>query len=416
VYKVNLSFYIARRYLLGKKSQNAINIISGISVLGITTGTMALVIVLSVFNGFDSVVKSLYNTFDPDIQVSSTVGKTFAPDPATLNSLRSIPGVFAVSEVLEENVLLLYRDRQHIATIKGVDDSFRDVSGLDSMIIDGEMKLKDQNRAYAVVGQGVAYNLGIGLSFINPLYIYTIDRTARINMSQPEESIRRDFIYPSGIFAIEQEFDSKYIICPIEYTRKLLSYNDEVTSLEIKLDPRFPGGEIQKEIISLMGEGFQVKNREQQNELFYKVMKSEKWAIFLILTFILIIASFNIIGSLSMLIIDKKKDILTLRNMGAGNRLIKRIFLMEGWLISVIGSVTGIFLGTAISWIQQRFGVIKLSGSGSFIIDAYPVQIEAFDICLVWVTVLFIGLIAARYPVQQISKKYLASIEKGAIV
>lgn len=416
MYKVNLSFYIARRYLLGKKSQNAINIISGISVLGIATGTMALVIVLSVFNGFDSVVKSLYNTFDPDIQISSTVGKTFTPDPATLNSLRSIPGVFAVSEVLEENVLLLYRDRQHIATIKGVDDSFKDVSGLDSMIIDGEMKLKDQNRAYAVVGQGVAYNLGIGLSFINPLYIYTIDRTARINMSQPEESIRRDYIYPSGIFAIEQEFDSKYIICPIEYARKLLSYNDELTYLEIKLDPRFPGGEIQKEIIALMGEGFQVKNREQQNELFYKVMKSEKWAIFLILTFILIIASFNIIGSLSMLIIDKKKDILTLRNMGAGNRLIKRIFLMEGWLISVIGSVTGIFLGTAISWIQQRFGVIKLSGSGSFIIDAYPVQIEAFDICLVWVTVLFIGLIAARYPVQQISKKYLASIEKGAIV
>jgi lipoprotein-releasing system permease protein len=416
VYQVNLSFYIARRYLLGKKSQNAINIISGISVLGIATGTMALVIVLSVFNGFDSVVKSLYNTFDPDIQISSTVGKTFSPDPATLNSLRSIPGVFAVSEVLEENVLLLYRDRQHIATIKGVDDSFKDVSGLDSMIIDGEMKLKDQNRAYAVVGQGVAYNLGIGLSFINPLYIYTIDRTARINMSQPEESIRRDFIYPSGIFAIEQEFDSKYIICPIEYARKLLSYNDEVTYLEIKLDPSFPGGEIQKEIIVLLGEGFQVKNREQQNELFYKVMKSEKWAIFLILTFILIIASFNIIGSLSMLIIDKKKDILTLRNMGAGNRLIKRIFLMEGWLISVIGSVTGIFLGTAISWIQQRFGVIKLSGSGSFIIDAYPVQIEAFDICLVWVTVLFIGLIAARYPVQQISKKYLVSIEKGVIV
>jgi lipoprotein-releasing system permease protein len=313
-------------------------------------------------------------------------------------------------------VLLLYNDRQHIATVKGVDDSFKDVSGLDSMIIDGEMKLKDQNRAYAVVGQGVAYNLGIRLNFINPLFIYTIDRTARINMAQPEESIRRDFIYPSGIFAIEQEFDSRYIICPIEYARKLLSYNDEVTYLEIKLDPSYPGEEVQKHINSIMGEGFQVKNREQQNELFYKVMKSEKWAIFLILTFILIIASFNIIGSLSMLIIDKKKDILTLRNMGAGNRLIKRIFLMEGWLISVIGSVTGIFLGTAISWVQQRFGVIKLSGSGSFIIDAYPVQIELFDIGLVWITVLFIGLIAARYPVQQISKKYLAGIEKGDIV
>ena len=413
---MNLSFYIARRYLLGKKSQNAINIISGISVLGITTGTMALVIVLSVFNGFDTVVKSLYNTFDPDIQISAKMGKTFAPDPVTMQELRSTPGVVAVSEVLEENVLLLYDERQHIATIKGVDDAFNDVSGLDSMVYDGEMKLKDRNRPYAVVGQGVANSLGIGLNFINPLFVYTIDRTSRINMAQPEESIRRDYIYPSGIFSIEQEYDSRYVICPIEFVRKLLSYQDEVTSLEGKLDPGFQPEGVQKRIASLMGDDFNVKNREQQNELFYKVMRSEKWAIFLILTFILIIASFNVIGSLSMLIIDKKKDIITLRNMGAENRLIKRIFLVEGWLISVFGSITGIFLGTAISWVQQRFGIIKLTGNGNFIIEAYPVHIEVVDICLVWVTVLLIGLFAARYPVRQISKKYLAGIEKGTIV
>jgi len=413
---VKLSVYIARRYLLGKKSQNAINIISGISVLGITTGTMALVIVLSVFNGFDSIVKSLYNTFDPELKISAVEGKTFYPDPAKIQAIRSLPGVAALSEVLEENVLLLYNEKQHIATVKGVDEAFRDVSGLDSMIYDGEMKLKDRNRAYAVVGQGVAIYLGIGLSFIDPLFIYTIDRKAKINMSQPEESIRRDFIYPSGIFAIEQDYDSRYIICPIDYLRELLSYQGEVTHLELKLDPRFPAEEVQKEIQALLGEEFLVKNREQQNELFYKVMRSEKWAIFLILTFILIIASFNIIGSLSMLIIDKKKDILSLRNMGAGKKLIKRIFLVEGWLISVFGSIGGIFLGTAISWIQQRFGVIKLTGNGSFIIDAYPVRIELLDIGLIWITVLFIGLIAARYPVQQISKKYLAAIEKGAIV
>jgi len=413
---VNLSFYIARRYLLGKKSQNAINIISGISILGIATGTMALVIVLSVFNGFDSVVKSLFNTFDPDIQISAVEGKTFTPDPVKSSAILALPGVAALSEVLEENVLLLYNDKQHIATIKGVDEAFRDVSGLDSMVYDGEMKLKDRNRSYAVVGQGVAYSLGIGLNFINPLYVYTIDRTAKINMSQPEEAIRRDFLYPSGIFLIEQDYDSKYIITSIDFTRELLSYRSEVSHLEVKLDPGFPADGVQNEIKALMGEGFQVKNREQQNELFYRVMRSEKWAIFLILTFILIIASFNVIGSLSMLIIDKKKDILTLRNMGAGNRLIKRIFLMEGWLISIIGSVSGLFLGTAISWVQQRFGVIKLTGSGTFIIDSYPVQIESFDIFLIWITVLVIGLFAARYPVQQISKKYLASLEKGGIV
>jgi lipoprotein-releasing system permease protein len=414
--EMNLSFYIAKRYLLGKKTQNAINIISGISILGITTGTMALVIVLSVFNGFDSVVKSLFNTFDPEIKISAAEGKTFTPDPAKVQTILDLPGVAAMSEVLEENVLLLYGERQHIATVKGVDDAFQDVTGLDSMIYDGSMKLKDRNRAYAVVGQGVAYKLSIGLSFIDPLWVYTIDRKAKINMSNPEESIRRDFLYPSGIFAIEQDFDTRYIICPIEFVRELLSYQKEVSFLEVRLDPDSPPDQVQKEIASVLGEEFQVKNREQQNELFYKVMRSEKWAIFLILTFILIIASFNIIGSLSMLIIEKKKDILTLRNMGAANSLIKKIFLVEGWLISAVGSITGLFLGTTISWIQQRFGVIKLTGSGSFIIDAYPVHIEVIDIILIWITVLLIGFLAARYPVRQISRKYLSSIEKEGIV
>ncbi len=413
---MNLSFYIAKRYLLGKKSQNAINIISGISILGVTVGTMALVIVLSVFNGFDSVVKSLFNSFDPDIKISAAEGKTFTSDPDLNEAIKDLPGVLALSEVLEENVLLLYGDKQHIATIKGVDDHFREVSGLDSMVYDGSMKLKDKNRSYAVVGQGVAYSLRVGLSFINPLFVYTIDRTAKMNMAQPEESIRRDFIYPSGIFAIEQQYDSRYVVCPIEFVRELLTYPQENTFLEIKLDPDYSVDEVQKQIIKIAGDSYQVKNREQQNALFYRVMKSEKWAIFLILTFILIIASFNIIGSLSMLIIDKKNDIVTLRNMGATNKLIGRIFLVEGWLISLVGSVIGIFLGTGISWVQQQFGVIKLSGSGTFVIDAYPVQIEAPDILLVWVTVLVIGWLAARYPVRQISRKYLIGLEKDGIV
>jgi len=413
---VNLSFYIARRYLLGKKSQNAINIISGISVVGVSVGTMALVIVLSVFNGFDQVVKSLFSSFDPDIKISVVEGKTFIPGESVSRKILSLPGVAAISEVVEENVLLLYGDKQHIATIKGVDEAFEVVSGIDSMIYEGTMKLKDRNRSYAVVGQGVAYSLRIGLSFIDPLFVYTIDRKARFNMAQPEESIRRDFIYPSGIFSIEQGFDSRYIITSIEFVRELLSYENEVSFLEIKLDPGFAADKVQQQITAIVGPGFYVKNRQQQNELFYRVMKSEKWAIFLILTFILIIASFNIIGSLSMLIIDKKSDIVTLRNMGANRRLIENIFLVEGLLISVIGSLLGMALGTGISWIQQRFGLIKLSGSGTFIIDAYPVQIEAIDILLIWITVLLIGWIAARYPVKQISRKYIKSIEKDGIV
>ncbi|MDX2429688.1 MAG: ABC transporter permease [Bacteroides sp.] len=406
---MNLSFYIARRYLLGKKSQNAINIISTISVIGISVGTMALVIVLSVFNGFDTVVKSLFSAFDPDIQISVVEGKTFLPEDLP-EKIRSLPGVEAVSEVLEENVLLLYGDKQHIATVKGVDEFYQDVSGLDSMIYEGSMKLKDENRSYAVVGQGVAYHLRIGLNFINPLFIYTIDRKSRINMAQPEESIRRDFIYPSGIFSIEQDFDSRYVIVPIEFTRKLLSYENEASFLEVKLNPTFQAEEVQAEISAIMGGAYHVKNREQQNALFYRVMKTEKWAIFLILTFILIIASFNIIGSLSMLIIDKKSDILTLRNMGASKQLIERIFLVEGWLISITGSLLGLGLGTGISWIQQHFGVIKLAGSGSFVIDSYPVKIQGVDILLIWLTVLLIGFIAARYPVRQISRKYLDTL------
>ncbi len=413
---MNLSFYIAKRYLLGKKSQNAINIISGISIMGIATGTLALVIVLSVFNGFDGVVKSLFNSFDPEIKISATEGKTFVPDPELSQAILELPGVADVSEVLEENVLLLYGDKQHIATIKGVDESFQNVIGLDSIVYEGSMKLKDRNRAYAVVGQGVSYSLGVRLQFIDPLFVYTIDRKAKINMSQPEESIRRDFLYPSGIFAIETDIDSRFVFTDIAFVRELLDYDKEVSFLEIRLNPEFPPDQVQKEMSALLGEGYTIKNREQQNELFYKVMRSEKWAIFLILTFILIIASFNVIGSLSMLIIEKKKDILTLRNMGASNSLIKKIFLVEGWLISLVGSVSGLFLGTAISWIQQRFGLIKLTGSGSFIIDAYPVRIEVVDILLIWITVLMIGFLAARYPVRQISKKYLLAIEKEGIV
>jgi lipoprotein-releasing system permease protein len=413
---VNLSFYIARRYLLGKKSRNAINIISGISVFGVTVGTMALVIVLSVFNGFDEVVKSLFSAFDPDIKISPVEGKTFIPEDSVTAEILALPGVVALSKVLEENVLLLYGEKQHIATIKGVDDAFIQVSGIDSMIYDGSMKLKDQNRPYAVVGQGVAYSLRIGLNFVDPLFVYTIDRKAKFNMAQPEESVRRDFIYPSGIFAIEQDFDSRYVIVPIEFVRELLSYDKEISFMEIKLDPRYPPDQVQSAISSIAGDHLQVKNREQQNALFYRVMKSEKWAIFLILTFILIIASFNIIGSLSMLIIDKKKDIVTLRNMGATNRFIERVFLAEGWLISVIGSILGLALGTGFSWLQQRFGLIRLQGSGTFVIDSYPVKIEGIDILLIWITVLLIGFIAARYPVKQISRKYLQSLEKNGIV
>jgi len=406
---MNFPLYIARRYLFGKKSQNAINIISLISVLGVATGTMALIVVLSVFNGFDKVVKSLFNSFDPDLKIELAVGKTFSPETKKIEELKALKGVSAVSETLEENALLMYGEKQYIASIKGVDDAFIDVSGIDSMVYDGTMKLHDDNRPYAVLGQGVAYNLQVGLNFIDPLFVYLPKRVGTVNLANPDDAFKRKFIFPSGIFSIEQEFDSKYVIVPISFLRELLDYTSEVSFLEIKLNTSIPEKDTEKAVQEILGPDYVVKNRQEQNELFYRIMKTEKWAIFLILTFILIVASFNIIGSLSMLIIDKKADIETLKNMGASNRQISQVFLLEGWLISIIGSVAGLISGIIICWVQIHFELLKLSGSGTFVIDAYPVDLQAPDIFLIWITVVFIGFLAARYPVRQIRRRYLSS-------
>lgn len=403
---MNLPFYISKRYLVSKKTQNAINIISGISVLGVTVGTMALIVILSVFNGFDELIKALYSTFDPEIKITPSQGKTFSPDSPALSELRNHKNVWYFSEVLEENVLLRYGERQYIATMKGVDEEFVNLTGIDTMIVEGEFLLNDKNRPYAVIGQGVAYYLGVGLTFLNPINIYSIKRTGNIPVN-PEQAITRKFIFPSGIFSIEQEHNIRYIIVPIHFARELLGYQKEVSAIELKLQPGANPELTQKEIMEILGSEFLVQNRNEQNALFYKIMRSEKWAIFFILSFILIIASFNIIGSLTMLILDKKEDIRTLRNLGASDTLIRRIFLLEGWMISILGAILGLVIGSLIAWLQSRFGIIKLSGSGSFIIDAYPVVYKFMDVLKVFITVLLIGFLAAWYPVKYISKKFL---------
>jgi lipoprotein-releasing system permease protein len=402
---MNLPFYIARRYLLAKKSHNAINIISGISVSGVAVGTMALITVLSVFNGFDSIIKSLYNSFDPEIKITIAEGKTFNPGDHGFDQIRNHPSVAYYSEVLEENALLRYGDRQHIATVKGVDDQFSLVTGIDSMIVDGEYALWDKNRPKAVVGLGVAYHLAIGLNFLNPINIYVIKRKGNISMN-PERAISRKFIFPSGMFSIEQEINSRYLLVPMAFARDLLQYTNEVSAIELKLKEDADTEMVQLDIENILGDEFVVKNRNEQNELFYRIMKSEKWAIFFILTFILIIASFNIIGSLTMLILDKTEDIETLDSLGASVGLIKRIFLLEGWMISITGAIIGLLLGSLISWLQQEYGLIKLSGSGSFIIDAYPVVYQFADVIKVFFTVIGIGFLAAWLPVRYIARQY----------
>jgi len=401
---LKLSLYIAKRYLFAKKSRNAINIISGVSVAGVMVGTMALVIILSVFNGLEKMVTGIFSTFDPDVKVTAIRGKVFVPDSTTLVLIKGVNGVESFAVSLEENALLRYGERQFIGTLKGVDDNYPQITGLHKAMWDGEFGLYDEKgNPSAVIGLGVANTLGIRLNFITQLAIYMPNR--RGSISNLETAFNRKFLYPSGIFDIEQEFDSKYLFVPISLVRDLLDYADEISAIEVKL---FPGTDMKRaasDIRRLLGDDFLVQDQFEQQELFYKVMKSEKLAIFIILTFILIIASFNIIGSLTMLIIEKEKDIKILRSLGAGDQLIKKIFIYEGWMISVIGAFAGLVAGFFICWIQQRFGLIRFN-SESLLIDAYPVVIKLTDFFTVGATVLFIGYLAALYPVHYLSRKF----------
>ncbi len=402
---MNLPFYIARRYFVSRKSHNIINIISGISVLGVAIGTMALIIVLSVFNGFEKLVVSLFNSFNPDIAITAAHSKTFDLGTVPLAKLQKIPGVLYLTEVIEENALMKYKEKPYIITIKGVSKDFLHTSRVDTMMTEGKFMIEDGDKDYAVLGYGVAYYLGTNLKdFENPLSVYVPRRDAAFTGGF-ENAFNSEIIFPSGYFSIQQDYDVKYVLVPLRFAKRLLSYENERTGIELGLSKTADIQKVQLAAENLLGKGFIVKNRFQQQEILYKIMKSEKWAIFLILTFILLIATFNVVGSLSMLILDKKKDIGVLQSLGASHRLIKRIFLMEGMLISMIGAVLGLILGAVICWIQIRFGLIKLGDSGStFVVDTYPVQMQVADFIGVFATVISIGFLAAWYPVHNIGK------------
>jgi lipoprotein-releasing system permease protein len=408
---VKLSVYIAKRYLFAKKSRNAINIISAVSVAGVAVGTMALIIILSVFNGLEGMVSKIFNTFDPDISITAAKGKVFTPDSTALVRLSEINGISAFSLTLEDNVALRYGDRQYIASIKGVDDNYKNVTNIDSSMYEGEFILKTtNNQPRAVLGLGVARYLGVGVNFINPLIIYVPRRTGGNNIN-PENVLNHKYIFPSGIFEIEQEYDSKYLFIPLDFCRELLEYENEISSLEIKLKDYLTEPSFRKEVEKIFGKKFIIKNRMEQQGIFYKVMRSERLAIFVILTLIIIIASFNIIGSLTMLIIEKERDIEILKSLGADNNLIRKIFIFEGWLISIFGALTGLILGFIICWLQERYGLIRLN-SESLIMQSYPVIMKLKDFIIVPFTVLLIGYWAAWYPVRFLTKKYLLKNEK----
>jgi lipoprotein-releasing system permease protein len=383
-------------------------VISAISLTGVTVGTMALIIVLSVFNGFEQLIVSLFNSFNPDLVITAEKGKTFHYSDFPSDEIRRVPGVFVLTEVVEESALLKYRDKQYIATIKGVSDEFESMTGLDTMLVDGEFNLEERGNPRMIMGAGVSYYLNASLNDrLNPITVFLPRRESSMTMSV-EQAFSSKPIFPSAIFSIQQDFDTKYAVVPISFARNLLDYSDEVTAVELGVKPGFDIEEVKAGINNILGEGFLVKNRFEQQELLYKIMQTEKWAIFLILTFILIIATFNVISSLTMLILDKKKDIAILHSMGANGQLIKRIFRIEGTMISIGGAMLGLLLGGAVSLLQQEFGIISLGGGGgAFVVEAYPVQIKWVDFLLVFATVIFLGLLAAWYPVKQISARYL---------
>ena len=408
---MNLPFYIARRYLFSKKKHNAINIISGISVCGVALATLALVCTLSVFNGFQDMVAGFFTAFDPELKITIREGKVFEPQGAAFQEVRSLPEIGVWTETLEENAMVQYKDRQAMAIIKGVEDNFEELTSIDSLLYGaGEFILHDSIVDYGVLGVELISELGTGLQFVDPLQVYAPKRNVHVNMANPSASFNRDYLFSPGVVFVvnQQKYDARYILTSLSFARNLFNYDTEVSAVELKLKPGTDVTAVQRKIARILGDEFIVLDRYEQQADVFRIMEIEKFISYLFLTFILAIACFNVIGSLSMLILDKREDVETLRNLGADDRLIARIFLFEGRLISLFGALSGIVLGLLLCYIQQRFGIISLGGgNGSFIVDAYPVSVHVTDVVLIFITVITVGFLSVWYPVHYLTRRLL---------
>ena len=410
---MNFPFYIAKRYLFSKKSHNAINVISGVSVCGVALATLALVCTLSVFNGFQDLVTTMFTAFDPELKIVAVNGKVFDSQDDRIQSLKQMPEIDIVSESLEDNVMVQYKGRQAMAVIKGVEDNFNQLTAIDSILYGrGELLLHDEVVDYAIPGIELVSVLGTGIRFLDPLEIYAPKRGSKINVANPASSFNSDYLHSSGlVFAVnQQKYDASYILTSLEFARDLFQYQTEVSSIELKLKEGVNIYKVQKEISQSLGDDFSVLNRYEQQADTYRIMEVEKLISYLFLSFILLIACFNVIGSLSMLIIDKREDVVTLRNLGANDEIIKRIFLLEGCLISFFGAMIGVVLGVVLCLVQQEFGLISLGSgdsAGAFVIDAYPVSVHWIDVMLVLGTVLLISYFSVLYPVRYLSRRLL---------
>lgn len=404
---MNVSLHIARRYLFSKKSRNVINIISGISMVGVGIGAFALIVVLSAFNGLENLVESLYYSFDPQIKVMPAKGKTFDYSSVPFAQLEGLEGVSLVAKSLEETALVKYKEKQVVATIKGVDDAFIAMSGLDSMMYSGELVLEKQNTPVAVIGYGISDKLGCYVeNNFSPLQIYAARKDVNLT-SSPDNAFSINPILPIGIFAINPDFDYTYVLVPYSFAEKIFERNNQVSALEISLKAGVDEQEMKQTIGQLLGENFVVKTRYELNEILFKTNNTEKWVVFLILCFILVVATFNIVGSLTMLILEKKADIYILMSMGATRELVRNIFFLEGLLISIVGGLSGLLLGVVLVVLQTQFGFVKLEG---LIVDYYPVAFEWQDFAVVFLMVILIGALSAWIPAQRVVPKKLKRV------
>lgn len=406
---MNLPFFIARRYLVSKRKANFINIIAILSICGIAFSTGALIIVLSVFNGLEDLLRSLNNSFDPEIKIQASVGKSFESSPELVKSIESIQGVQVVTEVIEDYAYLRYRDQNQVVMIKGVSDSFLDQNRIpEENIVEGELKLKDGPVNYAVIGRGIQYSLSIAVNDpLYPLQVYYIKNVSSVGLD-PSKLYARQNIVPGGVFSIVQTFDENYILVPLRFTQDLFDYGNKRTSIEVKTAAGADVFRIERGIQEILGEKFNVLNHEEQHQDLYKLLKMEKLFTFLALSLLLLIGSINIFFSLMMLALDKKKDISILKAMGAHENQVRNIFLAEGVLIAFSGAVVGLGLGLIFYYLQQRYGIISM-GMETSITQGYPVKIKGLDFLLTMVVVTVITVLISIHPARMASRIAAAS-------
>lgn len=410
---MNFPFFVARRYLFSKKSTHVINVISSISVIGVAVATMALVIVLSVFNGFHDLVATLFTSFDPQLKVVPVEGKTAPADDPILTQIRQLPQVDVATETVEDQALAVYQGRQAMVKIKGVDDNFAEMSHITDILYgDGTFSLHAANLQYGTLGIRLAQTLGVGAQWDGFLKIYAPKKEGQlVDMANPSDGFVADSLNSPGVlFAVKQsKYDKNYIVTSISFARNLFGQQGMMSDLEIRLKPGSNLDAVKEEMQQIAGSKYRVLDRFEQQEDTFKIMSIEKLMAYIFLTFILVVACFNIIGSLSMLIIDKKNDVVTLRNLGANDKQITRVFLFEGRMIAVIGAVIGIGLGLLLCLLQQQYGFVRLGDSeGSFIVDAYPVSVHYTDVAIIFFTVIAVGWLAVWYPVRALSKRLLS--------